>query len=101
MTLTATIPIGPYNLPRISKIKGKPIPPPVSGEKRCWKRCRKCGWTGYQDYVPFSLGGRFSIMGGGHDMADRSVSETITEAEAVSAINSYLSSQLPPPGSEP
>ena len=76
---------------RISKIKGKPVPPPVRGEKRVWQRCRKCGWTGYRDFTPYGLGGGFSIMGCSHDVVDRSASETISEAEAVSAINSYLS----------
>ena len=71
---------------RISSIARRRIAPPHKGMERQWKRCRTCGWTGFYDYIPYGFSNPIMVMGCGHDIDQ---AESISEAEAVSAINEF------------
>lgn len=73
----------------ITKISGKPVPPVAKRLERQWVTCTHCGWTGYYDYLPYSLSGGIIVMNCGHDMVDTSVRKRVTENEAVSLLNAF------------
>jgi hypothetical protein len=72
----------------ITKIGGEDLPKPAHYERRQWVRCKRCGWVGYYDYTPHSFSNPIMALGCIHDFR---AGQTISEAEAVSALHAFRS----------
>jgi hypothetical protein len=64
------------------------IPPIMTGCKRQWLRCRKCGRIQYYDYLPGSLSNPIMTTACGHGLAERDLGcDQITPDEAMIALS--------------